>query len=687
MAWNLTDDTYLRIPTNNPTSSHKYTLSSNKETHVASNILSRLKKLRDEDVLCNLKLHVNGAQFNVHKVIVAAWSTKLASLLIAQDDSVSDLLIQFEHNQAFSECLDYMYTGHCSPNETNVFPLLELGRSLLVDGLVKVCETYLQKSVSLQDFITKYFMSLKYGLKVLEEIVVDFIETNVATVIEQIDLLNLQPPDFRTFLTSGKMAHVKQEVKFSLIISWVGFNIPERDKYLLYLFDLVNWRHSVNDLLIQISCTQNIFTTNEFCLFQLLHSLVTAIGHHLGPFITAYPRLYSVYSHMLEDLTCPSAFLAVGQYHQELAPITISEVINKPERLIPKETKDMAVNTDFEFDLSAFQSSVVSPEDNEITADVCCKLDDLKETVDIVPTVEPSEAVVGEVAVDSAAIENSVLSVKHRRKSLPRKLPRRNGNKEVKEKKKKSKKVIVKEIDVIKGEKQDGKVNGVDEVDKSEEAASTEEKEENTVNSILTKNTADTSKDVSKNVNSDVDNKNVSCEVDKTDVRKTRLKITIKKKGILKKTIGSKSRIKANRPKNAPVPKEPRKLSESGAQRVHCTYENCEFTAKAADVLERHVERVHMINVNLQCWKCDFSAREMRDLCQHLKDHFPKAPYICDVEPCSTRFLRLGLFVRHHMSHMKQKPYQCDFCMKSFATYNQLSCHKKLHEGSVPLLY
>ncbi|XP_053379198.1 uncharacterized protein LOC128548435 [Mercenaria mercenaria] len=678
MAWNLTDESFMRNQSGLPIPSHKFGVTSNKETHDVFSVLSNLKKLRDEDIFCNLKLHVNGAQFSVHRVIVAAWSPKLASLLVGQDDATSELLIQFEHDKAFSDCLEYMYSGLCSPNETNVLPLLELGRGLMIDGLVAACESYLQKSVCLQDFVTKYFMSLKYDLKVLEEIVVDFIETNIATVIEQTDLLNLQPPDFRTFLISGKMGSVKQEVKFSLIISWVGFNIPERDKYLLYLFDLVNWTHSVNDLLIQISCTQNIFTTNEFCLFQLLHSLVSAIGHHLGPFITAYPRLFSIYSHMLEDLTHPNAFLAAGQYHQELAPITISQVLNKVTKQMPKDTKDAAVNTDFEFDLSAFQASVTSPESKELSAEAC-NLEDLKKTCDIDTEVAASSAMLEGVQVDTTAIENSQLSVKHRRKSLPRKLPVKNANKEPKERRRKSRKFALKEPEEDKNIEQMGEVNGTNDAKETEVLFRVDEKEENTVDYILG-NTTEPGKGENEINEPEGEHIDDEGELEKSEIKKTRLKITLKR-GILKKGRNTKSHVKASKPKKAVAPRQSRKLSESSLQRVHCTYENCDFTAKAPDVLEKHVERVHMINVNLRCWKCDFTAREMRDLCQHLKDHFPKAPFVCDVEPCTMRFLRLGLFVRHHMSHMKQKPYQCDFCMKSFATYNQLSCHKKLHEG------
>lgn len=681
MAWNLTDDSFIRGQADIPVTGHKFGGNCNIEQHEVFNILIRLKKFRDEGVFCDLKLHVGTTQFDAHKAVVAAWSPKLANALISQKSPSSEIIIQYENEKTFADCLEYMYSGNCSVSDDNVEQLLELGDGLRIEGLVMLCEGHLQKSINLQDFVRKHFLSLKYGLKVLEEIVVDFIETNIATVIEQLDFLNLQPPDLKVFLTSGKMNSVKQEVKFSLIISWVGYNIPERDKYLLFLFNLVNWTHSVNELLIQISCTQNIFTTNEFCLFQLLHSLVTVIGHHLGPFITAYPRLFSMYSHMLEDLSHPNAFLAAGQYQQELAPIVVSQVPNAITKPL-QDTKDTAVNTDFEFDLSGFQTSVFSLDGTE-TCEEANKVEILKEATDTELSVPESSPIFESAStVDTVELEIPVFNVKHRRKSLPRKLPQKNGHKEPKERRRKQKKAVVKEVEDKKVQLEN-EGNKTDDTKQHKDILKADEKEENTVDYILADKTVEKTKEENK-TNQNIEDSEETNNFENQSIKRTQLKITLKKgKGILKKGKSTIRHVKTNKQKQVVSLKQPRpvRVSEPSMKRVHCTYENCDFSAKAADVLEKHVERVHMLNVNLSCWKCDFTAREMRDLCQHLKEHFPKSPFVCDVEKCTMRFLRLGLLVRHHMSHMKEKPYQCDFCTKTYATYNQLSSHKKLHEG------
>ncbi|KAL4221273.1 hypothetical protein ACF0H5_019536 [Mactra antiquata] len=690
MAWNLTDEAYLQTSSNLPVSGQKHGIKSSPDFDIF-NVLYKLKEFKDEEKFCDFTICANGSEFHAHKAVVAAWSSRLASLL-THDEQATGVVLQFDNAKAVECCIEYMYTGVVSCDNSNISSLLELGRTLMIDSLVDVCESYMQKNVTLQNFVSKYFLSLKFNLKNLEQSIFDFIATNIASIIEQPALLNLQPADFKAFLSTGKMDDLNYEAKFSLIISWVGNSITVREKLLMYLFDRVKWTHTVNDLLIKISCTQNIFTTNEFCLFQLLHSLVTAVGHHLGPFITAYPRLFAIYSHMIEDLSHPEAFSLPGQYHIELEPIVVSLQFSKIAIQPLKEFKEIAVNTDFEYDLSAFQTMLIPTQNPEATMTGC---DDVENEVkeveneeiskdEITVFIEPSNVVSNTDSIPKETeVEVAQVNSKHRRKSLPRKLPRKNAKEPKERKPRKQRKQISKEKksvvnietnndghqDELNDQNPDNRVN---EKDENEEFVIMTEVAESIE---LTK--ADGTEDIVNNIEGETpENKNDinSCE----NVSKSKIKLTFRKG---KRACLNKSKLKSKVSVTQKLNRPPSDVQKSSRPRVHCTYENCDFSAKLPHVLDKHIERVHMINVNLFCWVCDYKAIEMRDLCFHLKDHFPKPPYMCDIEGCEVKLFRLSLFVRHHMSHLKERPYQCDVCMKSYSTYNQMTTHKKLHLG------
>lgn len=602
-----------------------------------------------------------------------------------------------------------MYSGKVSLTSQNILSVLQLAQSLAVNPLVEVCEEFLAVSVDGGNLVEKYFIALKYNLSTLQERVLQFVQANITGIIETAELLGLSPQDFKLFITQGKMASLKQEMKFSLILRWVGINVQERDKYLLHLFNHVSWAASVTELLEQINCTQNIFTTNEFCLFQLLHSLVTSSGHQLGPFAASYPRLFSMYSHMLEDLVHPKVFSQPSHFALDTGFVSVSVKCDKDMQKVKPAMKETGVNTDICFEST--EDFIEAP----VVGDFGLK------------DVE-SESVPTEAQVESH-IDALSSSTKHRRKSLPRKITIGPTDKIQKEKKpsKRQKKSIGKDSKDTKTSSASKRVKGLNEeisdvtvptnVEEDKTLAKDGEKVAEKVcyepidDSVLESETEDhTLEDIlkecenpSKAMDSDLangidaDGETAPENIDKQSTSLVEMKDTQtsaqvnKKKGIsVKKNMMRKRRGRPAGSKNkkqVKVVKEkvekPKKNSmpETRLCKLHCSYENCAFTSKTEDCLEKHVERVHMIDVELTCHKCNFTTKEMKALCFHMKSHFTSPPYRCEIEGCSYSYLRIGLYIRHQMTHLNIKPYKCDLCGKHFALYNQLSCHKKLHEG------
>ena len=635
------------------------------------NILMKLKQFKDNDKLCDITVSVHGKQFKAHKAILAAWSPKLASTILSLNGSKISLTMTYTNENAFSDVLEYFYSGCISPEESNVQSLIDIGKNLMIDSLVNVCEDYLKTSTSLGNFVSRYFTSLKYGLTSLEQYVVTFVETNILFVIEQDALLGLPPQDLKCLLTMGKMSQAKREIKFTIIINWIGYDIRNRDKYLLVLIKNFNWNSSANDLLVQLSSMENIFTNNEFCLFQLLHSIVTSTGHELGPFMSTYGRLLSIYSHMLEDLMRQDLYLVSSIQVNMIDPIPIHAEIIKPEKIdyyhLP-EKKDAEVNTDV--DSSYFSEE--QPQDNNV-ADVITvdkAIDEDSKDNDLQLTVYDDSGEVSEqdVSTDLPVVskEDSIeLYEKHRRKNTPRKISLQDEkDKKIKKKRGRPKKIkkeahVLYEANELKsvtndysGETDTECVN-VEELNNC--AIETDEKLKGTVEVKLEK---------------------IDLQHDTAEKGDNRKRIKLKYKAIAKKH-------DVRRARKSKTGNVSTKLRGGGNKRQHfkCSSEACSFTSRSEAGLLKHIENSHSVDVHLQCRKCDYSTSQMRLLCAHMKQHYTKVPYACEESGCSQKFLRMGLLVRHQMSHMNEKPYKCDICPKTFGTFNQLSSHKKLHEG------
>lgn len=609
-----------------------------------------------------------------------------------------------------------MYSGVISVTDLDILQVLRLAQTLMLDPVVLRCEQVLMQLIDFSNFVEKYFIALKYNLSNLQEKVVEFVKVNITVIIERAELLGLEPQDFKTFITEGLMSALKQEVKFSLIISWVGQSVPDREKYLLHLFGQVVWTSAVNELLVQINCTQNIFTTNEFCLFQLLQSLVTSQAHQLGPFLTTYPRLYSVYSHMLDDLVDPKIFHSASRFPLDSSPVSVDVRYEKDLSKGKPAMKEIGVNTEdcleeqTEVEDNAEDDPFTESRENSLETDENEKPNAFHSDT----TNDTNADIVNNV--DSGAGNNT----KHRRKSLPRKITIKNADKESKEKKtcRKQRKGAGKSVKDSKTNNFQKKTTNVSDEsikrDKENEKNGEDptignfldlEKEGRTLEYILKEYEGD-DVDINSEFTDDIDTvavksgcghgddehsvgglevKDDNSEVDENDKLKTKLSKNFKRRRGRPTGSRNKKQDKAvkvpEKGENAKIKKLP-KMHESELPKLHCTYENCYFTSRTADFLEKHVERVHMQGVELKCHKCPFTTKDMKTLCHHVKTHYSNTlPYKCETEGCSMTFMRIGLFIRHQMAHMQLKPYKCDLCDKHFVVYNQLSTHKKLHEG------
>ena len=265
-------------------------------------ILKKMKKLRDERKYCDLWIDVKGVRFQAHRNILAAWSPYFDSQLISEEPYMKDLMIvSYDNYEVFSDLLEFLYTGVIAPRETNFLQLLHLAVSFQIDLLKSYCEEFLRCNLHLGNFISTYFLSRKYKLDSLEKYIVSFLQVNLSDMVKQSEFISLPASRFNAFLSSGFMNQIKPEIKLFLIISWVGYEVSERERFLVVLLGHIDWSAVATDFLLEISRTENFFTSHESSLYLLLQTLHSS-GISLGPYTELFPGLRQTYNHLLHDI-------------------------------------------------------------------------------------------------------------------------------------------------------------------------------------------------------------------------------------------------------------------------------------------------------------------------------------------------------------------------------------------------
>ena len=300
------------------------------------NILEKLKQLRDSKVYCDVVLVVRGVKLEAHKNVLAAWSPYFATRLFPdQSDVFKDtILVNYDSSEVFADLLDFMYNGYVAPRETNFLQLLHLAVSFQIEMLKNYCEEFLRCNLHLGNFVSTYFLSRKYKLDSLEEYIVGFLQLNLSDAVKQGEFLSLTARKFNTLLSKGWMEQIKPEIKLFLIISWVGYDVQEREKFLVLLLGHIDWSSVANDFLLEISRTENFFTSHESSLYLLLQTLYSA-GIAIGPYTETFPSLREAHEHILNEVVDTSLLqIEVEPFY----PATIV-VLGRPGH------KDQSINT------------------------------------------------------------------------------------------------------------------------------------------------------------------------------------------------------------------------------------------------------------------------------------------------------------------------------------------------------
>ncbi|XP_033734368.1 LOW QUALITY PROTEIN: uncharacterized protein LOC117323330 [Pecten maximus] len=618
-------------------------------------ILEKMKLLRDSGKYCDIVIDVKGRQFRVHKNVLAAWSPYFDCHLFGDGYTSPDLMIvNYDNYEVFSDLLDFLYSGCIAPRETNFLQLLHLAVSFQIDPLRGDCEEYLRSNLHLGNFISTYFLCQKYSLTSLEDYIAGFLQMNLSDAVKQNEFLSLPVGRIHAFLSTGRMEQIKPEVKLFLIISWVGFDVQDRERYLVMLLKHIDWSTVASDFLLEISRTENFFTTHESSLYLLLQTLYSS-QISLGPYVELFPALRQTYSHILNNI------VQIGIVTPEMetfCPVTVSV-----SSILNSNTKqDAAVNT--EVTGPDVEAAMPAPRRMSITRNVDVNSDESVEGSDREEAEdcnEPSsESPPQQIPCTYIDVQSGTMKM-HKRKGMPKKikliLPVPPKSKQQTTTQKSPKKPT--ELSGVQTRSGRSKKSVPELGEENEEEINEDENEEE--NSFDQTDEDDFENNMEMEENDSEGNKDDSFddEMQTKTYNATSKKFQIHKKR--KSNFGN-------------MPKE--KLTRS------CGI--CGFTCTSLAVMKDHRLKIHFKNLYFECKECDFHSSVNREYLVHMRKHYEGPPYHCKQEECDYSSDKLQRVITHQRSHTEDRPYQCQVCNMKLKSRNNLFSHLKTHSENRP---
>ena len=597
------------------------------------NILEKLKHLRDNKKFCDVVLEVRGVKFVAHKNVLASWSPTFASKLFGDNLSVFNdyIMVYYDNSEVFSDLLDFMYNGYVAPRETNFLQLLHLAVSFQIETLKNYCEEFLRCNLHLGNFVSTYFLSRKFKLENLEEYIVGFLQLNLSDTVKQGEFLSLKAEKFNTFLSEGWMRKINPEIKLFLIISWVGYDVTEREKYLVLLLGHINWSTVANDFLLEINRTENFFTTHESSLYLLLQTLYSA-GIALGPYKEVFPSLRQSYSSILKEVVHTSLLVNDTEtFH----PVTISvrdrpvyrdASMNTVASALPGSFRDMAVNTDvnslhFQEPEAAMLSTTTSDlvvEHNPVPEQA--KYDQFETLGEFI------EAEIHEIKLREN--KERLLKEKQDVQVHPMDEKIQQGAPMIVSARRKTPKKKQKMPDLVE--------NYIDDII-TPIIASPDDKQ---TSSVLRKSErTKTSKRIvlidDFEEFHDQDNETPLNKIarggEEEDMKDTDTDDALNS---MRESVVNSIKVGSTKKQKARQPSSPEQETDS-LKSLMCTFEDCAYITKWPQRLEKHVKIAHETSFELKCNLCAFETKEVRKYNTHMKGHFSGPPFHCDYPRCT----------------------------------------------------
>ena len=650
-------------------------------------LLDRLFELHEKQEFCDLVFDLKGVKFFCHRIVVAAWSPFLHNQLYGQDAKKEFLKLQFDHLDVFSSFIGYLYSGYIDLQETDLTQVLRLASSFQVEPLRVSCEAVLRCSLHVGNIVTTYSVACKFKLTSLQEEAIALLQMHLPDAVKEPGFLSQTAVGFNTFLSSEAVRKLKPEIKLFLIISWLCYDVGQREQYFVALLQHINWSAVANDFLVEISQTENFFTTNESSLYLLLQTLHTS-SISLGPYTEAFPGLRKKYFDLLGEVVKNSSLEVIPE---EYFPVPVTQISNPQEKpcqskVHGNKSSTKGVQTTFLSSLTEIQSNLwntkidfnqPSPSGKEKDgaksnpAHVTRSVKRKGRKCRLRKIVETSLKTHSEVDdVSPLKLQRTKMKMKPNEEKISQTPCERRAEK------------IQEKINISSNELAGTlEEHGINSPETSPEPLDEELKHDDAPDDDDYINTESYSNDCDDLGDQDGD-ESPSDNKEHQFRKKTKPSVrnlvasSIQTSGV---DGGTRQRLKSRLSRWRQLGR-PKKYGRPAKQRV-C--KECDYVAASDERMASHIEKVHNVGTTYRCAVCKYECKWNKNYYNHVRQHFPGPPYECDQEGCAFQAERIQLLIQHRARHFGDRQFACKDCGMRFLSRNNLHAHKKTHTGKV----
>ena len=201
------------------------------DSNFREGLFSKLNDLREENVLCDATLRIEGQDFAVHRCVLSAASPYFRSLFTGEFRESQNNIVELQEikSAAASEALRFVYTGEALVNATNAQDLLRTADFLIIPSLKTKVSEYLKESIDATNCLALESLAAQISCESLEQAAVAFKLQNFVSVVRSEDFMALDFEKIKELVSHDEIIVSREEDVYEAVVSWVKHDVLSRE--------------------------------------------------------------------------------------------------------------------------------------------------------------------------------------------------------------------------------------------------------------------------------------------------------------------------------------------------------------------------------------------------------------------------------------------------------------------------
>uniref|UniRef100_H3AG74 Kelch like family member 29 n=1 Tax=Latimeria chalumnae TaxID=7897 RepID=H3AG74_LATCH len=248
-------------------------------------MLKELNQQRTAKEFTDLKIIVEGKEFEVHQNVLASCSLYFKDLIKSRsrssDSKNGEKLLQLTMTNLNAEVLEllleFVYTGSLIIDSGNAKTLLEAANKFQFHTFCKVCVSFLEKQLTASNCLGILAMAEAMQCTELYSMAKAYALQNFPDVASQEEILNISKEDFISYISNDSLNTKAEELVYETVIKWIKKEPTNRAQHAAELLAVVRLPFIHPSYLLNVVDNEELIKSSEAC-----RDLVNEIPKFIG---------------------------------------------------------------------------------------------------------------------------------------------------------------------------------------------------------------------------------------------------------------------------------------------------------------------------------------------------------------------------------------------------------------------